>query len=157
MADIDKVAFNFDPFDLLGIEPPKSGKRELKQQLANYLVDQVIARAGDGKSPVRGGSWKRSLSPEYKKAKIAQGGNPYADMILTGSMMTDLECVVVKGNLELRVKGKNAAKADGHNNHSGSSSLPPREFIPKPDGSFYRGILEGMREIIEDYNGESEN
>lgn len=147
----DKVAFNFDPFELLGVEPPKSGKRELKRRLSEYVVEQVIERSGDGKTSVRAGQWKRSLSKEYKKRKTAQGGNPYADMILSGSMLTDLECVQVNGNLELRVKGKNAGKADGHNNHSGKSSLPPRQFIPQDDGNFTRSILIGMREIIEEF------
>lgn len=156
-----KVAFNFDPFDMLGIDKPadKDQARAIAKSMAEYVLTQVVQTVGDGRSPVAGGSWKRSLSKDYKAAKVKQGGNPYADMILYGDLLTNLDCVVTRdGNLELRNTGKEAAKADGHNNFSGKSSLPLREYIPKEGQTFKRDIMAGLRAIAEEAiaNGNSQ-
>lgn len=150
-----KVAFEFDPFELAGIDPPKKNIGKAREDIAKMIAREVIEAAGDGRSPVAGGSWKRSLSKEYKKRKVAQGGNAYADMLLDGDMLLATDCVVKGTKLELRTKGsKEAAKADGHNNHSGKSSLPLREFIPKEGQTFKRDIIDGIRQIAKEYAGD---
>lgn len=151
MPVADKVAFQFDPFELVGIDPPEYGIDQARDEIAKYIVDQVISYSGDGKSPVAGGQWKRTLEDAYKKFKKKEGGNSYADMILTGEMMAALECVRVGDMLELRIQGDQAGKADGHNNHSGKSTLPAREFIPKDGKTFKNPILAGIREIALGY------
>lgn len=149
---MNKVAFTFDPFDLIGKDPPIKGARQAKEEIAKYIVDQVIEYCGDGKSPVAGGAWKRSLSAAYRKFKLSEGGNGFADLILTGDLLQALDCVVLpSGELELRVKGREAGKADGHNNHSGDSRLPTRKFIPEEGETFKRPILDGIKAIAEDY------
>lgn len=148
-----KLGFRFDPFELAGKEKPKSGIRALEAEICQYVLDQVLNHVGDGKSPVAGGAWKKSLSPEYKKRKAEVSSALFANMELTGDMLDSLECVRTRDGIELRVVGaKNAAKADGHNNHSGKSRLPPREFIPKEGGSFKRNIISGIRSIIDEAN-----
>lgn len=145
-----KVEFEFDPFELLGIDPPTTGKRAKKAEVAEYVLDQVLLHVEQAKSPVRSGKWKRGLSKDYKARKLAQGGSSIADMELDGHMLDALEIVNYRGKLRLRIQGVEEDKADGHNNHSGKSRLPAREFIPKPDGNFKRSILQGMREILDD-------
>jgi hypothetical protein len=148
-----ELAFEFDPFELVGIERPKRVSREALERMGKIVIDAVVEHVGDGTSPVRGGSWKRSLSKEYKKRKVAQGGNSYADMILDGDMLLATDCVPTSGgNLKLRTKGsKQAAKADGHNNFSGDSNLPARDFIPKPGGTFKRSILDAIKEVAMEF------
>ncbi len=152
-----KVAFEFDPFELAGVEPPKSA-RERKQamkEIQEYVVNEVLGFCADGNSPVAGGQWKRGLSKEYRARKEAEGGQGFADMTLSGDMLNDLECVSVDDTtLSLQISGENAPKADGHNNHSGDSKLPPREFIPKDKQTFKRSIITGIRQIAEDFSEE---
>lgn len=143
----EKVAFRFDPFALAGVEKPKGRINEAKREIAQMVLDKVLESCAAGKSPVSGGKWKRSLSKEYRDRKLAQGGNPFADMELTGDMLDSLEVVFSGSELELRIRGKEAGKADGHNNHSGKSPLPPREFIPKQDQTFKRDIIQEIQRI----------
>lgn len=154
-----ELAFEFDPFELAGVGRPrnKAKAREAMDEIAAFVEEKVIEACGDGRSPVAGGEWKRTLSKAYKKKKTAQGGNSYADMLLDGDMLLATGVVRAGENLKLRTKGsKQAAKADGHNNHSGNSPLPPRDFIPKAGGSFKRDIIRGMREIAEKYADDNE-
>ena len=151
---VDKVAYNFDPFELVGEEKPSGKLRQIKKEICDFVRDEVLSFVGSGKSPVKGGAWKRTLSPEYKKQKAKKSSALFANMELTGDMLDSLECVAVGENLELRIKGKQADKADGHNNHTGRSRLPRREFIPKENQTFKEQILQGIREIIA--NGDKE-
>lgn len=148
-----KLAFEFDPFELVGIDPPKKGAAKAREEIASFIEKSILEYVGDGESPIANGSWKRSLSKEYKKKKVAQGGNSYADMILDNDMLLALAVKQKNGGkMEVGVYGaKEAAKADGHNNHSGKSSLPLREFIPKEGQTFKRSIIDGIREIAMEY------
>jgi hypothetical protein len=149
---VDKISYEFDPFELMGLPTPSSNVRLAKQELCEFILEEVLSHVGDGKSPVSGGKWKRSLSKDYKKKKSEISSSLFANMELQGDMLDSLECVINRaGNLELRIKGREAAKADGHNNHSGKSKLPPREFIPKPNQTFKRDIISGMRDIAEEF------
>jgi hypothetical protein len=147
-----KIYYKFDPWEVLGIEKPKTGSREARQEMADFLHTEILDYVGSGKSPVAGGAWKRSLSKEYKKRKADFSSDLFANMELTGDMLDSLQVVATPdGMIEVRIKGKNAAKADGHNNHSGKSRLPPREFIPKQDQHFKRSIESGMRDIAREF------
>ena len=147
----DKVAYTFDPFKLAGKDPPSGRLREARKRICELVLESVLDSVGKGSSPVSGGAWKKSLSPEYKKKKSEFSSALFANMELHGDMLDALECVPVSGGkLELRIQGRQAAKADGHNNFSGQSSLPLREFIPKPDQTFKRQIISQIREVIDD-------
>lgn len=154
---MDKIAYKFDPFELVGVDKPKSNLRQAKQEICEFIRDEVLNYVGDGKSPVAGGKWKRSLSPEYKKKKAEESSVTFANMELSGDMLDALECVQTSdGEIELRIKGREAAKADGHNNHSGRSKLPAREFIPKENQTFKRDILDGIKDIAKSYFDDEE-
>lgn len=148
-----KIFFEFDPFELIGVDAEEiTSKREAKQRMAEVIREEVLNHVGQAKSPVAGESWKASLSPGYKKYKAKYSSAKNANMELFGDMLDALDCVVKpNGNLELRVQGKQAPKADGHNNHSGKSTLPQRRFIPDENQTFKREIIQKLKIIADEY------
>ena len=151
---IKKVAFEFDPFDELGIEPPKkkADRDEALARVAEVIKTEVLEYVAKGSSPVSGGPWKKSLSPEYKKLKQEESGVGFANMELSGDMLDALEVKKKSGTkLSLEIAGAEAPKADGHNNHSGESKLPERRFIPKDDETFKKPIWDDVRRILKEY------
>jgi hypothetical protein len=153
---MDKITYEFDPFELLGIEKPKSSSdvNAALSDIADYVKTEILQFCGDGKSPVAGGQWKRSLSPEYKKLKEKISGSNFANMELTGEMLDALDArITSSGTIEVGIWGDQASKADGHNNFSGSSTLPPRQFIPNEDKgqTFKPSIISGMKRIAQSF------
>ena len=57
--------------------------------------------------------------------------------------------------MELGVFGKAALRADGHNNLSGKSSLPLRNFLTKEGQVFRKGIKKELDKVIQDAVAES--
>lgn len=144
----NKIFYEFDPFELAGVERPATDVREAKKRIADLILEEVLSYVGQAKSPVSGESWKSSLSPAYKKQKSKVSSVLQANMELYGDMLDSLECVINRnGNIELRIAGREAAKADGHNNHSGLSSLPRRRFIPDAGQTFKREIIEKIKTV----------
>jgi len=149
-----KVVYEFDPFEETGLDRPSSKKdrSEALKQIADYVRDEILQYVGEGKSPVSGGAWKRSLSPEYKKLKEDLSSAGFANMELHGDMLDALEAKVVGNKIKVGwFGGEQAAKADGHNNFSGDSELPTRQSIPKPGESFKRDIVQGMKAIAKEF------
>lgn len=149
-----KLSYEFDPFELADVEPPQNPTRRqrAKDDIADFVLTEVLSACADGRSPVSGGAWKRSLSKEYRERKEKMSGAGYANMELTGDMLDALEVVEKRGNkLSLQIDGREGDKADGHNNFSGDSDLPPRQFIPKKGETFKRDIIEGIRRIVDEY------
>jgi hypothetical protein len=151
-----RVVYEFDPFELSNSEKPRgASRRDALNEIADYVKTEVLSYVSEGKSPVKGGEWKRSLSPEYKSIKEKISGSNFANMELTGDMLDALEArVTSRGTIQIGwFGGEQAAKADGHNNFSGNSTLPRRQSIPNADeGQTFRpDILRGMREIAGEF------
>lgn len=154
---IKKVAFEFDPFQVLGLTPPKDRalRDEALDRVAELVQTSVLEYVGDAKSPVKGGPWKRTLSPAYKKIKGEESSSTVANLELTGDMLDALEVVRKRGTkLSLQIEGEEAPKADGHNNHSGDSSLPERRFIPKGRETLRDNIWRDVKRILQEYEDE---
>jgi hypothetical protein len=146
------VKYEFDPFELVNADPlPSRKSKEAMDDIANYVLESVLSSVGDTKSPVAGHGSFPKLNKDYKKSKDAQGGSPIANLELTGSMLSALEVKKKGDTLILQITGKEADKADGHNNHSGDSTLPLRRFIPLESETFKKDILSGISRIIESY------
>lgn len=154
-----RIFFEFDPFKEVGMKVAKADRKDAKEEIANFVKEQVLSYVGEGKSPVSNGHWKRSLSPEYKKRKASESSSLFANMELTGEMLDSLDVVSKSGNkLSLEITGHDqVAKADGHNNFSGKSHLPERDFIPKDGETLKRPILDGIKEIIARYGKRDQN
>lgn len=149
------VKFEFDPFELVKADPLPSRKASAAlSDIADYVLESVLSDVADAKSPVAGYGAFPKLSKAYKSKKDSEGGTPIANLELSGDMLSALEVKKKGERLVLQIVGKEAAKADGHNNHSGDSELPLRRFIPTDTETFKRDILTGISRIIESYRDE---
>lgn len=148
-----KVVYEFDPFEMTGLDKPgKRDKVKALNEIADYVRDEILQYVGDGKSPVSGGEWKRGLSKEYKERKGELSSSTIANMELTGDMLDALEARVVGNKIKVGwFGGEEAAKADGHNNFSGESSLPTRQSIPREGETFKRDIVQGIKAIAKEF------
>lgn len=129
-------------------------KDEALGEIADFILETVLENTGNGQSSAgSGGSWAE-LSPEYKKQKDAAGYTDEANLERTGDMLSALKTEIDGEEIRLFVEeGEQSAKADGHCNHSGSARKwqKPRIFVPKPKQKFSPDILEGIRDIISNY------
>ncbi len=151
-----KVSYEFDPFELAGLERPKtkSALREALNEIRDYIRTEVLQYVGEGKSPVAGGPFKKSLSADYKKLKEKISSSGIANLELTGDMLDALECVVTSdGTLVLQVTGSEAPKAY---NHNVGDTLPQRQFVPMKGETFKSPIIKGMKEIAEAFAEDDE-
>jgi hypothetical protein len=130
-------------------------KRTIQSEVADFLVEQTLVSVADEKSPVSGGSWKKSLSKEYAKKKEAEIGNKKADIQFSGRTLDQLKAVPTDSGIKIGVFGERAPVADGHNNLSGKSDLPTRQFLPKEGENYKRAIQTEVDRIVADVLAES--
>lgn len=148
-----KVEYEFDPFDVAGIDTTGMSNAEIKdalQEVENFIKESVLSDVGAQRSPVTGGKFK-ALSKAYKKQKIAEGGKGVPNLELSGAMLSGLETFRKGDKIVLTVSDDEQAKADGHNNFSGDSKLPERKFIPNADAgeTFRPAIVKGIKNLLE--------
>ena len=149
---VRSIRFKFNPFELAGIEAPRgAGAAEVREEIADAILEQVLDYVGGANSPVGGQGKFKSLSKEYKKVKAEISSSVIPNLELHGDMLDALECVNVGGNkFELRITDpKQAKKADGH--HGGNKHLPVRPFIPEKGQTFKRDILGTIRSIAREF------
>jgi len=156
-----KVSKEFDPFKRaersLGIRLKASTKRAARQEIMDFVLDSVLEDIGDGKSPVKGGAWRRQLTPEYRKgAKRENSSVTFANLELFGDLLDALKVKKAKGDkLSLEVSGAQAGKAEGNNRGTYEKSRPikggkfKREFIPKANQTFKDEIWDGIEAIVQ--------
>lgn len=148
----NEIYFEFDPFKLAKKRPARGNVRAARDEIKEFVLDSVLDKVGSATSPVKGRGKFKALSSAYKDVKGELSSSTIANLELTGDMLDSLEVVETRGGkLRLRIKGSEAMKADGHCNHSGKSKLPTRRFIPGDGETFKRDIIDGIREIVEDY------
>jgi hypothetical protein len=143
------VFFEFDPFELTRTQVPDQNIDEALSEIADYVKTEILQYVGSGASPVSGGPWKKTLSPEYKKIKEKISGQAIANLELTGDMLDALEAKVVDGKIQVGIwDGSQVPKAY---NHNVGDTLPQRQFIPEDGQKFKSPIMEGMKEIAESF------
>lgn len=150
-----KYGFTFDPFKLTGVKVPLSRREDALEAVANYLLESSLMEIGAGRSPVAGGPWKRSLTPEYKKKKAEESSVTFANAELSGDLLDALKAEPSSSNrIFYGVEGDQAGKAEGNN--IGSYGRDPdesqaRRIIPTDGETFKPSIVAGMREVLEDF------
>jgi len=131
---------------------PSEDRDQVKEDVGNYLVEAILTEVSKGNSPVKGGAWKKTLSPSYKKVKSKYSSKLIANMELTGDMLDALEFKVTRSGVEVGIfDPSQVPKADGHNNFSGDSKLPERRFIPDESQKFKSDIVNEVASIITNY------
>lgn len=149
VANSNKTASTIDFSDEISALK-KEQRLELLEQIGELLVEETLASVAQSKSPVDGSSFD-PLSKKYKDKKIEETGSGDANLDLSGSMLSNLDFKIVGDSIELGVYGKDAPKADGHNNFSGRSNLPQRQFLPDQGQGFDSGISSLIEETIQNY------
>lgn len=132
---------------------PVEAHEEVKRKIGEFLLEQTLLTVGEAKSPVAGEAWP-ALSSEYKAEKKSEGGSGKADLELSGSMLDHLDFKVTDKGIEIGIYGKDAPKADGHNNLSGDSELAAlgkqRRFLPDVGQEYKATIQKEAEKIIAD-------
>lgn len=149
VATSNKTASTIDfSEELKGLS--KDQKEELLDQIGELLIEETLSSVADSRSPVDGSSFAK-LSKQYAKYKESETGSTSPNLDLTGSMLSSLEYNVIGDKIEIGVYGKDAPKADGHNNISGQSNLPERQFIPKAGEGYSKDIENLISDTIDQY------
>lgn len=152
------IRYDFDPMALTGIKVPKEDREAALADVATYVKEQILSKSADGESSVRGGRWKKKLTPGYLERKKEESGVGYADMQLTGDMLDALQTEVVGRKVRIEIAGDEADKAEG--NLLGSYGRDPdpskaREFMPHKKGQqLSPDIVAGVKSILKRYEEE---
>lgn len=154
-----KYGYTFDPFKLTGVKVPAKNREAALEAVGNYLLETSLMEIGSGRSPVAGGPWKRSLTPEYKKRKAEESSVTFANAELSGDLLDHLETKPKGNRIFYGVEGSKevAGKAEGNNVGSYGRSddeSKARRIIPLEGETFKPSIVAGMREILEEYADE---
>lgn len=132
-------------------------KREAKQEVADYLSNQILREVSAGVSPVQGEGRFKRLETEY--AIKDKGGNRLSNLELEGDLLNDFNIVNDESSfLNIGHKGEQVPKADGHNQLSGKAKswakqigFPRRRYIPDDSQKFTGKIVGEIRKIIGEY------
>ena len=129
-------------------------KVQAKDLAADMIVAAILADSSNQRSSVTGNRWKSLTSKEYIKLK----GSSTANLRLQGDMMGSLKSKRRTGdNIEVGIfKSNQQGKADGHNNLSGLSALPRRQFIPDEDEEFRSGIIKEVNSALDLLRGDDQ-
>jgi hypothetical protein len=135
----------------------RAERLEALDEIGEFLVDEILSNAGEGKTSVKNGKWKKGLSKDYAAKKSQVSGETIANMELTGDMLDSLTYRVNKSKMELEVgffEDEQAKKADNHNKFSAKSKktkVPARQSIPRKKEKFRKSIETGVGKIIRDF------
>lgn len=137
----------------------KQNIKDAKEEVGEYIVNEILRETAKGKSPVEGEPRFRDVQPDY--AKEEKGGNKRANLRLEGDLMQALKFILEKGaDISIGVKGSQAPKADGHNQISEEAKAwakktdrekYKRRFIPDEGQDFTDKIMKGVNSILDDY------
>ncbi len=131
---------------------PANQRTSVKNEVGEFIVDQILSSVSNAKSPVEGKGLFKSLSKQY--ADNQKGGNRKANLELEGDMLDSLEFKTTTAGVDIGIFEKDEAiKAFNHNT---GDTLPQRQFIPDTTESFSKGIQAGVNSIIKDSEVERE-
>lgn len=145
------VKYDFDPFEIAGVSRRKfsdSDIQDIMSDVSDLVKEKVLDYVGSGESPVSGVRKFKALNEKY--AKEQKGGSRLPNLELEGDMLNAVKVIPKGKKLRLTLDEDQQDKADGHNNFSGLSNLPPRRFVPKEDDgqTFKEDIIKHIRDIV---------
>lgn len=129
---------------------PAAARDQIREDVGDYLLEQVLVSLQSAKTPVAGESWP-ALSKEYRARKLEEGGSGKPDMELMGDMLDELSWKATDDGIEVGFWGDQADKADGHLKFSGrENNTPQRRFLPGEGQAFKRGVQSEVERIVAD-------
>lgn len=131
-----------------------SAKRKIKDEVGEYLKEQILLAVGEAESPISGERFP-ALAKSYKKFKEDNNLPGKANLEFTGAMLDALDFKPTTDGIKIGVFGSEAGKADGHNNFSGDSTLRKRRFLPGDGQKFKEEIMTEVNRIVVDAVAES--
>lgn len=146
--DDGETSVDIDLFE--GRSLKKKVKSRIREEVGSFLVEQTLASMAEKKSPVQGAPNFKVLSKNYKKRKLDEVGSGDANLEFDGLMKDETDFKATDTGIKIGVFGERAGAADGHNNLSGKSNLPLRQFIPDVDQSYKKNIKIEVERIIAD-------
>jgi len=152
-ATTTRTSSEIDLFD--GVSASRQAKRNAAEIAAEIIIENIQTDLNATKSPVSGEQFKR-LDDAQKRIKRKRGEPTIPNLELSGTMRDQLDVKVTgSGKIEVGVFGDAAPRADGHNNLSGKSALPLRQFLPKEGEDFRSGIQRELNQVIAEAVAES--
>jgi hypothetical protein len=129
---------------------PTNRQDEAKEEVGEFVVNEILRSVSSGRSPVGGRGSFDKLNRQY--AEDMKGGNRTPNLELEGDLLDSLRFESTTGGIEVGIfNATEQGKADGHNNFSGRSKLPTRRFIPWTDETFNPKITRGIDQILDKY------
>lgn len=144
MKSSDSTVSDSEISSLLEIDAPDN----VKEEIGEYLVEQILASTAESKSPVAGYGRFPALSKLYKEKKEESGRSGVPNLDYDGDMLSSLDYELTEDGIKIGVFGDQAPKADGHNNFSGDSQLPMRRFLPDVGEEFRKDITAEIEAIL---------
>lgn len=128
-------------------------KKELLDQIGEYVKISMLDIIGEGRSPVTGKKWKDLTT----KSLISEKGSKLSNMDYHGDMLDALDYKVAKGELYVGwFDSDQAAKAYGHTTGMEGhpwldGKAPVRKLIPNEEENFSREIRDGIETIVKEF------
>lgn len=130
---------------------PSRLKSRVKREVGEYLVEQTLLALGSAATPLANKKlFKSTLNPDYAKEKKKAGRGGRADLEFTGDLKDSLTFKPTDVGIKIGHFDDQAGKADGHNNFSGKSDLPKRQYLPKPRQKYDDDIQAEIDKIVQD-------
>lgn len=130
-------------------------KREILENVGEYIVQSILDYVGDGKSPVKGVRAFKKLSESY--AEDEKAGDRLPNLDLNGDMLGSLTYEITDRGVRVGIFDEDqAAKSYGHNTgFKGHPTLegkaPKRQFLPTKSGETLKSeIIAGIRDIVQE-------
>lgn len=147
----NKVSYTLnleDEMDKAGIKPSK--RKALSELIGVTVLDEIVQYLDKGKTPVKNGQYKRSLSKEYKEKKKKEGKATFADMQLTESMLNNLRIDARKDSMTIKLTDR-TEKLKAYNHNKGET-LPVRQWLPddSEDEELNIRIMKKVKDTIKD-------
>lgn len=157
-ANGESVLVHYLDLKEYGLEDvPREFIEDVKQEVADYLQDEILRKVSDGVSPVSGEGRFRRLKEEY--AIREKGGRRLSDLENEGDLKDSL-IVEPEGDSFIVIghRGEQVPKADGHNQLSSKASswasqngFPRRRYIPDSSQRFDSDITAGIKDIVQTF------
>lgn len=145
--------YKFDPLKELEVSIPKENKREALEAAAEFLKTAMLEYIGEGKSPVSGGRWVKSLSKDYLKEKSEESSVTFANLEFSGHLLDNLNIDVSGSKLVIDVHPDDYGKAEGHitGKYGENSKEKPRQFMPQDGQTFKKNIMSDLKKVLKEF------